>query len=81
MFKKPLGGHPNPPRTGRVNIIFGDELLFISLPISYYPMIRCLLQFANSKCRVNGTFCKSIIRVHWISRQPYSVGKKTLIQD
>ena len=29
----------------------------------------------NSKYRVNGKFYKSIIRVHWISRQAYSVRK------
>ena len=56
-------------------MIFGEELLFISLPISSFTMIWCLLQFANWKYCVNGRFYKSINRVHWTSRQPYSVRK------
>ena len=50
-------------------------IALISLPISSFTMIWCLLQFANSKYRVNGRFFKLIVRIHWISRQAYSVRK------
>ena len=50
-------------------------IAFISWPIFSFTMTWCLLQFANSKHHVNGRFYKSIIRVHWISRQAYSVRK------
>ena len=65
---------------GYLKIIFGEKLSFISLAIAFFTMIRCLLQFANLKYHVNGRFYKSIIRVHWISRQAYTV-RNILIQD
>ena len=59
-----------------LQIIFREELRFISLAVSF-SLILCLLQLANSKCRVNWGFYKSIIKVHWISRQAYSIRKKS----
>ena len=55
MFKKPLGGHPNPPpiRTGRVNL---RKMSFSANFPSYYTNVNISQEFGNATRKRQSNF-------------------------